>query len=78
MSHLTQIQRYQILVYKEAEKTNAEIVRLIGKDATSIGREMRRNCTRSGDYHPDEAQPQYQSRLHSKPKCKAFTAEIRG
>lgn len=78
MSHLTQIQRYQILVYKEAGKTNAEIARLIGKDATSIGREMRRNGTRSGDYHPDEAQQQYQSRLHSKPKRKAFTAEIRG
>ena len=48
-SHITREQRYEIDVLKRQGYKNAEIARIIGKDKSTIGRELRRNG-RGGRY----------------------------
>ncbi|MHB1621284.1 MAG: helix-turn-helix domain-containing protein [Sulfuricella sp.] len=58
-THLTQDERYQIAVlHKAGHKQNA-IAKLIGRNESSISREMRRNRGQRG-YRPKQAQALYQ------------------
>jgi len=60
-THLTQDERYQIAVlHKAGHKQNA-IAKLIGRNKSSISREMRRNHGQRG-YRPKQAQALYKTR----------------
>lgn len=50
-THLTQEQRYQILVLLQAKKSLSEIVRVIGCHKSMVSREIKRNMGQSG-YRP--------------------------
>ena len=54
-THLTQDERYQISVLHKAGHKQNVIASLMGRSASSISREMRRNCGQRG-YRPKQAQ----------------------
>jgi IS30 family transposase len=55
-SHLTQDERYRIGAYSASGSKPAEIARLLGRDRSTIGRELRRNATtHDGAYRPEKA-----------------------
>jgi len=53
-TQLTQEERYQIYILKKAEYSQAEIAELLGRDKSTISRELRRNRGLRG-YRPDQA-----------------------
>jgi len=59
--HLTPIERGEISAYREAGHSNAYIARKLGRNRSSIGRELKRNATR-GKYIPQKAQGAYEER----------------
>ena len=63
--HFTILERENILEFLALGLSKAEIARKIGKDRSSIGREIERN-TINGKYSPFNAQLAYQER---KQKC---------
>jgi len=78
MKHLTVAQRYTISVMKQKGYTQKQISELIGKDKSTISRELRRNCDgRSKEYRHDLAQRKCDQRHHTKPKKVRFTEQIR-
>jgi len=78
MKHLTSEQRYTIFVLLQKGYSQKKIAETIGKDKSTISRELRRNCDkRSGKYNPELAQKKYEQRQHQKHKKKYFTEEIR-
>jgi IS30 family transposase len=78
MSHLTEVQRYEISALIRAGKTRKEICEFICRDKSVLSRELRRNCDlRSGNYLPDLAHRKYKKRLKEKPKFIHFTEEIK-
>ena len=60
-THLTPIERGEISAYRNAGHSNAYIARKLGRDRSSIGRELKRNATRGG-YNPQRAQGAYEKR----------------
>ncbi len=66
-THLTQEERYQIHAYKKAEFTNREIAQELGRDVSTIKRELSRNTGLRG-YRPQQAQCLAQNRHQTKPK----------
>jgi IS30 family transposase len=78
MSHLTEVQRYQISALLQAGKSKKFICETIDKDKSVLSRELRRNCDhRSGAYKPELAQRKYQKRLLEKPKFIRFTEDVK-
>lgn len=78
MAHLSEAQRYTISQLKKQNYSLRQIGEIIGRDKSVISRELSRNCDRrSGEYRYDLAQRKYEKRLHSKPKFRRFTDEIR-
>lgn len=55
MKHLTKEQRYVISSLRKAGHTLAYIAKDIGVDKSSISRELKRNSSKHGTYHPDKA-----------------------
>lgn len=77
MSHLTKAQRYEIFAMHKQGFTNTKIAEAIGKDKSTVGRELKRNCDkRSGRYDADLAQRKYEQRQREKPKAVRFTQEV--
>jgi len=78
MKHLTVEQRYTISVMKGKGNTQSLIAETIGKDKSTISRELRRNCDgRSGEYRFGLAQRKCGQRHQSKPKRLRFTGQVR-
>lgn len=78
MSHLTKAQRYTIFVMREQNFSMEKIAATIGKDKSTVSRELNRNCDkRSGRYNADLAQRKYEQRQREKPHHVRFTEEVR-
>jgi IS30 family transposase len=60
-THLTQDERYQISVLHRAGHKQDAIAKLIGRNKSSISREMHRNRGQRG-YRPKQAQELYKAR----------------
>jgi IS30 family transposase len=56
MGHLKLEQRYAISAYLKCGKTKSFIADELGVDRSTIYRELKRNCRKSGIYHPGFAQ----------------------
>jgi IS30 family transposase len=77
MKHLTQEQRYVIFLSLDKEKTQKEIAKELGVSASTISRELRRNCDeRSGRYFNDLAHRKAENRHRIKAKKKRLTSYI--
>lgn len=66
-THLTQEERYQIYAYKKAEFTNREIAQELGRNVSTIKRELSRNRGLRG-YRAQQAHCLAQNRHQTKPK----------
>jgi len=78
MKHLTVEQRYTISVMKQKGYTQEDISKAIGKDKSTVSRELRRNCDlRSGAYRHELAQRKCEQRHHAKAKKLRFTEQVR-
>jgi IS30 family transposase len=78
MTHLTKEQRYSISCMLKRGKKKVEIAATIGKDKSSLSREINRNKDqRSGVYDHDLANRKYAKRQKEKPKHKPFTSELK-
>ena len=78
MKHITQEQRYTIKCLLEQNYTVSKIGKVIGKDRSSIYREIARNKDqRTGIYEVDLAQRKYEKRLKEKPKMIKFTPSVK-
>jgi len=56
-TQLTQEERYQIYILKKAGNKQTEIARLLGRDKSTISRELKRNTGLKG-YRPKQAHEQ--------------------
>jgi IS30 family transposase len=78
MSHITDEQRCTIERMKKAGYQQQHIALAIGKSASTVSRELRRNCDgRSGSYTADLAGRKSARRKKDKPKAVRFTAAMR-
>jgi IS30 family transposase len=78
MEHLTLGQRYEIGILKTKGYSQTEIGRTIGKNKSTISRELKRNSDlRNGAYKPELAQKKCNERHKLKPKNIRFTAPIK-
>ena len=78
MKHLTSEQRYTISVMLQKGHSQKEIAEVIGKDKSTISREIRRNRDkRNGVYKSELAQKKYNQRQKEKPKKTYFTDDIK-
>lgn len=77
MSQITKEQRYTISVMLEQGTKPKDIARFIGKDKSSIYREINRNKDRrNGVYKSQLAEKKCRERHKVKPKSKRFTIAI--
>lgn len=75
MSHLTLSQRYEISILNEQKLSKSIIAERIGKNKSTIYRELRRNSDgRSGRYKADLAQRKCESRHIRKNKNETLQA----
>ena len=74
-SQLTEGQRYQIEVLKQAGKIQKEIATLVGVSAGTISRELKRNTGQRG-YRPRQAQIKTFNRRKEATKPHKMTAEV--
>lgn len=78
MSHLTLGERYEIFAFKKQGFSNSRIAKILCRDKSTIGRELKRNADgRSHKYCPNLAHRKAGSRHGQKNKHEAFTPEIR-
>lgn len=78
MKQLTIEQRYTISVMKENGYKQKQIAEAIGKDKSTVSRELHRNCDgRSGEYRYDLAQRKCDQRHHTKTKNLRFTEQVK-
>ena len=77
MAHLTKEQRYTIEVSKAQNMKNSEIAILIGKDKSTIGRELKRNSDkRNGVYRCNLASKKSEERKKNKKKVQKLNNEM--
>jgi IS30 family transposase len=77
MKHLTLEQRYEIAALQQAGNSVSRIAEQIGKDRSTIYREIKRNAdARSGQYKAELAQRKTQQRHKDKPKIIHLTAAV--
>lgn len=74
--HLTQEQRYEIRIKQAEGLSHSAIAAHIGKDKSTISRELKRNTGLRG-YRPKQAQEKASIRQASKPRVERFTTAIR-
>ncbi len=78
MSHLTLSQRYEISILNEQKLSKSTIAERIGKDKSTIYRELKRNSDgRSGLYKAELAQSKCELRHIEKKKNETFTSSIK-
>ncbi|MCF8372922.1 MAG: IS30 family transposase [Bacteroidales bacterium] len=78
MKHLTKEQRYTISVMKSEGYKKKQIAKAIGKDKSTVTRELLRNSDgRNSEYRHDLAQRKSDSRHESKPKKLRFTEQVK-
>ena len=78
MKHITLEQRYEIQSLLKADYSQKAIAKAIGKNESTISREIKRNKDKRGcGYKATTAQRKYQKRLFEKPKHVHLTDEIR-
>jgi len=78
MSHLTLSQRYEISILNKQMLSKSIIAERIGKDKSTIYRELKRNSDgRGGQYKAELAQRKCESRHIEKNKKEAFTSSIK-
>lgn len=78
MKHLTQEQRYTISQMLEHGYSKNEIAKVIGKNKTTVYREIKRNRDgRSGKYNARLAQRKYSQRMTNKPKHIRFSKDVK-
>jgi IS30 family transposase len=78
MKHLTVEQRYTISVMLQKGYKQKQIAEAIGKDKSTVCRELRRNCdARSGEYRYELAQRKCDKRHQTKPKKIRFTEQVK-
>lgn len=77
MSQLSLSERYEIFAFKKQGICNSEIARTLGRDKSTISRELKRNADgRSKNYRPELAHRKAAHRHLQKNKYKAFTAQM--
>ena len=76
-NQLTENERYQIDAMNKAGHSQKETAELLGRSASTISRELRRNRVLRG-YRPAEAQRLSQARRREAHKARKITAEVRG
>lgn len=77
MSQLSLSERYEIFAFKKQGICNSEIARTLGRDKSTISRELKRNADgRSKNYRPELARRKAADRHLNKNKHKAFTAQM--
>lgn len=78
MKHITEQQRYTISAMKKHGYSNTEIAKIIGKNKSSVGRELKRNSDkRDGVYKAELAQRKAHGRHKNKTKRLKFTSEVK-
>ena len=78
MNQLTAEQRYTISVMKKKHYKQKQIAEAIGKDKSTVSRELQRNCDgRNGEYRYELAQRKCDQRHQAKPKKLCFTEQVR-
>lgn len=78
MKHLTVEQRYAISVMKSSGHNQKQIAEIIGKDKSTVSRELKRNCDgRSGEYRQELAQRKCDQRHRDKHKKLRFTELVK-
>jgi len=68
-TQLTQVERYQIYALNKAEHNQTEIAMILGRDKSTISRELRRNKGLRG-YRPQQAQCFTEKRRQAKVQCR--------
>jgi IS30 family transposase len=77
MTQLPLAERCEIFALKKHGSCNSEIARTLGRDKSTITRELKRNADgRSKNYHPELAHKKTIDRHLHKNKHKAFTARM--
>lgn len=77
MTQLSLAERYEIFALKKHGSCNSEIARTLGRDKSTISRELKRNADgRSKTYRPELAHKKTVDRHLHKNKYKAFTAQM--
>lgn len=76
MSHLTKEQRYIIAVLHKRGEKKKEIAEEIGVHKSTIGRELNRNATKSGNYNAMKADMYAKERKERFVSTRKFTKEI--
>ena len=74
-THLTQDERYQIYAYKQIGKSQTDIAEKLGRDKSTISREIKRNTGGRG-YRPKQAQEKAQDRLQNANKAIKMTTDV--
>ena len=77
MSHLTEVQRYEIQSYLKVGKKQKEIAELIGKHPSVISRELNRNSSKRGFYSASKAQSLYDERKERFSGVRKFTGTVK-
>ena len=76
-NQLTENERYQIYAMNKAGHSQKETAELLGRSASTISRELRRNRGLRG-YRPAQAQRFSQARRREAHKARKITTEVRG
>ena len=73
-THLTQDERYQIHILKQANHSQTDIADLMKRDKSTISRELKRNCGQRG-YRPKQSHELSLARMRAKDNGRRISAE---
>ena len=73
-THLTQDERYQIHILKQANHSQTDIADLMKRDKSTISRELKRNCGQRG-YRPKQSHELSLARMRAKDNGRRVSAE---
>jgi len=76
MKHLTKEQRYVIQSLHKRGINRTEIAKELGVHKSTIGREIKRNCTKRGKYQAEKAHTYAQERKERFAKQRKFTKQV--
>ena len=76
MKHLTKEQRYEIQSLFKRGVSRTEIAKELGVHKSTIGREVKRNCTKRGKYQAERANTYAQERKERFAKQRKFTKQV--
>ncbi len=78
MKQLTKEQRYEISAYKKCNKTNKFIAEKLCVHTSTIGRELKRNSTKTGKYNPEYAHNLCCEKKERLKRTRKFTRAVEG